>query len=82
MSTYLGGVMKRPVPYDAMEAAAQRHAQLDKTTAVLWEEEAKVYSRLKMVDHKLQMLRKAAIWCKPKRTAQEKTPDQLLHRRV
>jgi hypothetical protein len=49
--------MKNPIPYDAMEAAARQHAQLDKTTAVLWEEEAEVCAKLKIIDSKLQTLR-------------------------
>jgi hypothetical protein len=45
--------------YDAMEALARRHAELDKTTAMLWQEEADLCSQLKTVDFRLQMLRRA-----------------------
>lgn len=50
--------MKTP-RYDAMEALARRHAELDKTTATLWQQEAELCSQLKKVDFRLQVLRSA-----------------------
>lgn len=49
--------MKHSLPFDAMEIAARQHAQLDKKTAVLWEEEAEVCAKLKMIDRRLMVLR-------------------------
>jgi hypothetical protein len=40
----------------AMEGACRRHAELDKTTATSWLEEAEVWSRLERVERRLQLL--------------------------
>ena len=48
--------MKYSIPLDAMETAARQHAQFDKTTAGLWEEEAEVCAKLKVIDRRLKVL--------------------------
>jgi hypothetical protein len=50
--------VKKP-RYDALETISRQHAELDKTTAGIWLEKAEIYSRLKIVDHRLQTLRRA-----------------------
>jgi len=65
--------MKHSVPYDAMEVAARKHAHLDQTTAVLWEEEARVCSRLRTIEHKLQMLREGRSGVARKGTGKDKS---------
>jgi hypothetical protein len=42
--------------YREMEKACRRHAQLDKTTAKLWLEEAQIWLKLMQVEHRLQSL--------------------------
>jgi hypothetical protein len=48
--------MKRPVRYDAMEELCRRHAELDKSTATIWLEEADIWSKLTKVEQRLRIL--------------------------
>jgi hypothetical protein len=48
--------MKKLAHYVAMEESCRRHAQLDKTTAERWLEEAELWSKLMKVEHRLQLL--------------------------
>lgn len=75
--------MKRSVRFDAMEAAARQHAQLDKTTAVLWEEEADICAKLKVVDGRLKVLRlNSASSTKPKDRPKASVGERRRLRRV
>jgi hypothetical protein len=49
--------MKKPVRHNAMEELCRRHAELDKTTATIWLEEADLWSKLAKVEQRLQILR-------------------------
>jgi hypothetical protein len=42
--------------YREMEKACRQHAQLDKTTAKRWLEEAELWLKLMQVEHRLQLL--------------------------
>jgi hypothetical protein len=59
--------------YDALETISRRHAELDKITARIWLEEAEIYSRLKVVDHRLLKLRRA--WPDVKKEKPSEDPD-------
>jgi hypothetical protein len=44
--------------YHAMEECCRRHAELDKTTSSFWLEEAELWSRLRIIERRLQALGK------------------------
>jgi hypothetical protein len=50
--------MKTVEKYHAMEERCRRHAELDKTTSSFWSEEAELWSRLKIIERRLQALGK------------------------
>src|SRR5258708_21853125 len=51
--------MKSPVHYRAMEMLARQHANLDQKTARIWEEEAKLLSKLATNTERLFLLKAA-----------------------
>jgi hypothetical protein len=58
MTSLGNGVMKTKtdIQYTTMEQTCRRHAELDKTTAVLWLEEADLWSKLNIIERRLQIL--------------------------
>jgi hypothetical protein len=57
--------------YGALETISRRHAELDKITARIWLEEAEIYSRLKVVEHRLLTLRRAQLYVKKEKPSEE-----------
>jgi hypothetical protein len=75
MKTYFAGVMKTFNRYRAMEEACRRHAELDKTTAARWLEEAELLSKLVEVEHRLQSVQKVM---RPPAQRQRRTHNSAL----
>jgi len=48
--------MKTFARHREMEESCRRHAEFDTSTAAYWQEEAELWSKLKQIDHRLDLL--------------------------